>query len=59
MSPRTLTSYRHQHQLTHSTTVSNSSLILGELKKMRGNLDSFEKQVRAGDLDIKVEEVSD
>lgn len=39
--------------------MSNSSLILGELKKMKGNLDTFEKQVRSGNLDVKVEEVSD
>lgn len=34
----------------YSTTVSSSSVILHELKRMRENLDQFEQQVRTGNL---------
>lgn len=43
-------------KLTNSTTVSSSTLIMGELKRMRNNLDAFERQVRSGSLDVKTED---
>lgn len=39
----------------YSTTVSSSTVILRELKRMRENLDQFEEQVRTGNL-IEVSE---